>query len=197
MTNIKIDDKIREYGRSHRVPISLDDTLEFLIQTIKDNACTEILEIGTAIGYSAIAMAENVTDAHIDSVEIDLERYNIACNNVSMSKLDDHITVHNMDALEYLKVCQKKYDFIYLDGPKGQYIHYLPYLIEILKTGGIIFADNLYFHGMVTGAIPVSKGCRAMIKGLHKYIDAITTDPNLDTKIYDIGDGVGVSRKIK
>ena len=89
----------------------------------------------------------------------------------------------------------KKYDFIYLDGPKGQYINYLPYLINILNPKGIIFADNLYFHGMVTGKIPVSRGCRAMIKGLHKYIDEIKSNPKLATQILDIGDGIGISQK--
>ena len=97
--------------------------------------------------------------------------------------------------MEYLKTCTKKYDFIYLDGPKGQYINYLPYLISILNKGGIIFADNLNFHGMVTGEIEVTRGCRAMIKGLKNYIAEITTNPQLSTQIYtNVGDGVGISK---
>ncbi len=194
---INIDGELKKYGKSHKVPISLDDTLDFLIKTINNSNSKQILEIGTAIGYSAITIAENTDCANIDSLEIDSERYNLAKENVAKHNLTEKITLYNLDALEYIKNTDKIYDFIYLDGPKGQYINYLPYLIKILKIGGIIFADNLYFHGMVTGKIPVSKGCRAMIKGLHKYIDEINSNPSLDTKIYDIGDGIGVSKRIK
>ena len=194
---INLDKDMKEYGKNHKVPISLDDTLDFLIITINNSNSKHILEIGTAIGYSSIAMAENTNCISIDSVELDHSRYLLAKENVAKHNLQDRIALYNEDALEYIKNSDKTYDFIYLDGPKGQYINYLPYLMKILKVNGIIFADNLYFHGMVTGAIPVSKGCRAMIKGLHKYIDEINSNPNLDTKIYDIGDGIGISKRIK
>lgn len=194
---INIDNDLKEYGKNHKVPISLDDTLDFLIKTINDSNSKYILEIGTAIGYSSIAMAENTDCIRIDSVEIDQSRYRLAKDNVAKHNLLNRISLYNGDALEYLKNTNKTYDFIYLDGPKGQYINYLPHLMKILKINGIIFADNLYFHGMVTGSIPVSKGCRAMIKGLHRYIDEINSNPNLDTKIYDIGDGIGISKRIK
>lgn len=194
---INIDNDLKEYGKNHKVPISLDDTLDFLIKTINDSNSKYILEIGTAIGYSSIAMAENSDCIRIDSVEIDQSRYLLAKDNVAKHNLLNRISLYNGDALEYIKNTNKTYDFIYLDGPKGQYINYLPHLMKILKINGIIFADNLYFHGMVTGSIPVSKGCRAMIKGLHRYIDEINSNPNLDTKIYDIGDGIGISKRIK
>ena len=194
---INIDNDLKEYGKNHKVPISLDDTLDFLIKTINDSNSKYILEIGTAIGYSSIAMAENTDCIRIDSVEIDQSRYLLAKDNVAKHNLLNRISLYNGDALEYIKNTNKTYDFIYLDGPKGQYINYLPHLIKILKINGILFADNLYFHGMVTGSIPVSKGCRAMIKGLHRYIDEINSNPNLDTKIYDIGDGIGISKRIK
>lgn len=194
---INIDNDLKEYGKNHKVPISLDDTLDFLIKTINDSNSKYILEIGTAIGYSSIAMAENTDCIRIDSVEIDQSRYLLAKDNVAKHNLLNRISLYNGDALEYIKNTNKTYDFIFLDGPKGQYINYLPHLMKILKINGIIFADNLYFHGMVTGSIPVSKGCRAMIKGLHRYIDEINSNPNLDTKIYDIGDGIGISKRIK
>ena len=194
---INIDNDLKEYGKNHKVPISLDDTLDFLIKTINGSNSKYILEIGTAIGYSSIAMAENTDCIRIDSVEIDQSRYLLAKDNVAKHNLLNRISLYNGDALEYIKNTNKTYDFIYLDGPKGQYINYLPHLMKILKINGIIFADNLYFHGMVTGSIPVSKGCRAMIKGLHRYIDEINSNPNLDTKIYDIGDGIGISKRIK
>lgn len=195
MINMQIDNEIRTYGKENKVPITLDDTLLFLIQTINENKSKKILEIGTAIGFGSISIAINTECEHIDTVEIDEERYNIANENIIKHNLQNKISTHLIDAMEYLKNCNKKYDFIYLDGPKGQYINYLPYLINLLNKGGIIFADNLNFHGMVTGEIPVTRGCRAMIKGLKNYIAEVTTNEMLETQIYtQIGDGVGISK---
>lgn len=191
---MKIDQEIRQYGKEHNVPITLDDTLSFLIETINNNNCKQILEIGTAIGFGSISIAENTNCDNIDTVEIDEERFKIANQNIKDKKLENKITTHLIDAKLYIENCNKTYDFIYLDGPKGQYINYLPQLTKLLHPNGIIFADNLYFHGMVTGKIPTSKGCRAMIKGLKNYIHEITTNPIYDTTIYDIGDGVGVTK---
>ena len=191
---MKIEEEIKKYGIENKVPISLDDTLTFLISTINENNSNKILEIGTAIGYSAIEMAENSCAQHIDTLEIDEARFNIANENIKKRGLENKISTHLVDAMDFIKKTKSKYDLIYLDGPKGQYVNYLPYLTKILNPNGIIFADNLFFHGMVTGEIPVSRGVRAMIKGLHKYIDAISNQDKYATTIYKIGDGVGVTK---
>ena len=191
---MKIDEKIKEYGEINGVPITKDDTLSFICKIINENGAKRILEIGTAIGFGSITIAENTTCEHIDTVEIDETRFKIANENIKNKNLEDRISTYLMDAMEYLRKCRKKYDFIYLDGPKNQYINYLPMLIRITKKGGYIVSDNLYFHGMVLGKIPVTTGCRAMIKSLHKYIGEITTNPRLETLIYEIGDGVGVTK---
>ncbi len=191
---INIDEKIKQYGIENKVPISKDDTLCFLLETIRKNNSKQILEIGTAIGYSTIAMAENTECEHIDTLEVDEERFKIANENIKGKGLESKISTHLIDAKDYLETCENTYDFIYLDGPKGQYINYLPMLVKILNPNGIIFADNLFFHGMVTGEIPISKGCRAMIKGLKNYIKEITTNPMFDTEILKIGDGIGVTK---
>ena len=192
---MKIDEKIRKYGKENKVPITMDDTLSFLLETININKSKEILEVGTAIGYGSICMAENTNCTHIDTLEKDEGRFNIANENIKNKGLNDKITTYLCDAVNYLKTCNKKYDFIYLDGPKGQYITYLPLLTKLLNPNGIIFADNLNFHGMVTGEIPVTKGCRAMIKGLKNYIQEVTTNPIYETILYkEIGDGVGVTK---
>ena len=190
----KFDKEIKQYGLENKVPITKDDTLSFLLETINNHNSKQVLEIGTAIGYGCIAMAENTNCEHIDTLEKDEERFKIANENIRNKNLQEKITTHLCDAKDYLMNCQKKYDFIYLDGPKGQYITYLPYLVKLLNKNGIIFADNLHFHGMVTGEIPVTKGCRAMIKGLKNYITEITTNPIFESEIFDIGDGVGVTR---
>ena len=192
---MKIDNEIRSFGKENKVPITLDDTLSFLIQTINENQSKEILEVGTAIGFGCITIAENAQCRHIDTLEKDEIRYSIANENIKNKGLENKITTYLCDAMDYLKTCKKKYDFIYLDGPKGQYINYLPLLTNLLNSNGIIFADNLNFHGMVTGEIEVSRGCRAMIKGLKNYIQEITTNPIYETTLNTkIGDGVGITK---
>ena len=190
----KLLKEIREYGEKNDVPISKEDTLNFLLTTIKENKCKQVLEIGTAIGYATIAFAFLDCVKQVESVEKDENRFNLARENIEKSGLKSKITIYNMDAKIFLQNNEKTYDFIYLDGPKGQYINYLPYLLKMLNKNGILVADNLFFHGMVTGEIPVTKGCRSMIKGLKNYIQEITTNPNLETKILNIGDGLGITK---
>ena len=190
----KLLKEIREYGEKNDVPISKEDTLNFLLTTIKENKCKQVLEIGTAIGYATIAFAFLDCVKQVESVEKDENRFNLARENIEKSGLKNKITIYNMDAKIFLQNNEKTYDFIYLDGPKGQYINYLPYLLKMLNKNGILVADNLFFHGMVTGEIPVTKGCRSMIKGLKNYIQEITTNPNLETKILNIGDGLGITK---
>ena len=117
-----IDENIKHSGIENKVPISLDDTLSFVCNKINETNAKEILEIGTAIGYSAITIAENTCCAHIDTLEIDEDRFIVAECNVKKHKLNKKITLHLIDAMEFLKTTNKTYDFIYLDGPKGQYI---------------------------------------------------------------------------
>jgi len=195
MQNIQIDKEIKQYGVENKVPITKDDTLCFLLEIINKNDSKQILEIGTAIGFGCIAMAENSNCEHIDTLEIDKERFEIANKNIEEKQLQHRITTHLIDAKEFLINCNKKYDFVYLDGPKGQYINYLPLIVKLLNKDGIIFADNLNFHGMVTGEIPTTKGCRAMIKGLKNYINEITTNPIFESQVLtNIGDGIGITK---
>ena len=189
--------EILNYAKENFVPIIRDESLNVLINTIKQNQPKHILEIGTAIGYSGIMML-NACNAQLTTVELDRTRFLIAEQNFKRFKLTNRINSNNIDALEFLKYAVKKhlkFDFVFLDGPKGQYINYLPLLTNLLNPNGVIFADNLNFHGMVTGEIPVTRGCRAMIKGLKNYIAEITNNEKLETKIYtNIGDGVGVTK---
>ena len=194
-TNFELDKDIKIYGNEHNVPITKDDTLCFLLETINKNNCKQILEIGTAIGFGSIAIAENTICDHIDTVEIDENRFKIANNNIKNKGLENKINTNLIDAKQFLETCNKKYDLVYLDGPKGQYIKYLPMIVNVLNKNGIIFADNLNFHGMVTGETPITKGCKTMIRNLHLYIDEVTNNPNYETQIFiNIGDGVGVTK---
>ena len=142
---MKINEEIRTYGKENKVPITLDDTLCFLIQTINENNSKEILEIGTAIGYGCIAMAENTNCKHIDTLEIDTERFNIANQNIQSKNLENKISTHLIDAKEFLLNCNKKYDLVYLDGPKGQYINYLPLITKLLNSWSTRRSEVLHF----------------------------------------------------
>ncbi len=186
--------EIYDYGHKFGVPISLNDTLTFLCDTINKHGCKQVLEIGTAIGYGSISISQNTCAEHIDTLEIDPERIKVAKDFLTKNNVKN-VTIFEGNAINYLKTCTKKYDFVYMDGPKGQYPNYLPYILNLLNPNGILIADNLNFHGMVTGKIPITAGCRAMVKGLKKYIDLITTDKNLSTQILQIGDGLGVTIK--
>lgn len=192
---VDFDLNLKDYAKINHVPISFDETMEFIIKTINDNGLKTVLEIGTAIGFGSISMASFTCLEHIDTLEIDREIHLEAVNNINARNLSHKITAHNVDAKEYIASCDKKYDFIYLDGPKGQYINYLPDLLRLLNDKGIIIADNVFFHGMVTGRTPVPSSCRSMIKGLHKFVEEITLNPLLDSIIYNIGDGVAVIKK--
>lgn len=187
---------IKKQGKNLNLPITLDETLEFLVETIKKYKPNSILEIGSAVGYSAIAMAQCGVK-HIDTVEIDSQRAKLAKENIKIEDFDNIIKVFNCDAKDYLLTCDKKYDFVYLDGPKGQYANYLDKLIDCIKIGGIIFADNVLFKGMVRGDTPVAHGIKAMIKNLRLYLEKIENHSKLQTVIYEIGDGVSISKKIK
>lgn len=191
---MQFDTDLKGYARQNKVPISFDETMEFVIEKINKNGFKQVLEIGTAIGFGSISMATFSDAEHIDTVEIDKEIYEEAVANIVERNLQDKISVFNMDARDYLLHCTKKYDFVYLDGPKGQYINYLPMIVDVLNQNGMIVADNLFFHGMVTGTTVVPASCRAMIKGLHNFVGEITTNPEYDSVIHNMGDGVAEIR---
>lgn len=193
---MEFDKSLKEYAGKHDVPISFDETMEFLINTINKYRCETVLEIGTAIGFGSISMAQYSCAQHIDTAELNTDTYNTAKQNIISRNLESKITCYNQDAKDYIDNCKKTYDLIYLDGPKGQYVNYLPRLKELLKPNGVIVADNIFFHGMTLGTTPVTKGCRSMINGLHKFVDLITTDKELSSQILNIGDGVALIKKV-
>lgn len=188
LTSLKI------YARQNNVPITKDDTMEFILNYINDNKVKTILEIGTAIGYGCINMAMCDSVKRIDTVEISLDNYKQALINIANYNMVDRIDAHLMDARLFIDECDKKFDLIYLDGPKGQYINYLPRLLELLNPNGVIIADNIFFHGMVNGEIPTPASCRSMVNGLRHYVDEVTHHERLTSHIYQIGDGICVTK---
>lgn len=187
---------LKIYAKQNNIPITKDETMDFILNYINENEVESILEIGTAIGYGCINMAFCDSVKHIDTVEISLDNYKQALVNIAKYNMIGKINAHLIDAKLYIDECGRKFDLIYLDGPKGQYINYLPRLIELLNPNGAIIADNIFFHGMVNGEIVTPSSCRSMVNGLRQYVDVVTHNDKLKSHIYQIGDGVCLSQKI-
>ncbi|MBQ7798540.1 MAG: class I SAM-dependent methyltransferase [Clostridia bacterium] len=185
---------LKLYAEQHNVPITKDDTMQFIIDYINRNKVKTILEIGTAIAYASINMAMCDSVKSVTTLEIDTDNYREALNNIAKFNMLNKIDARLIDAKWYIEECDKKFDLIYLDGPKGQYINYLPRLLELLNPNGTIIADNIFFHGMVTGEIPTPSSCRSMVNGLRQYVDEVTHNEKLESHIYQLGDGIAVTR---
>lgn len=187
--------EMERYASLNNVPIIELDSIKFIMKYIKLNKVESILEIGTAIGYSAILMANANSFCEITTIEKDEKRYKEAVKNVNKSGLDKRIEVVYNDAMEVnLSGC--KYDLIFIDAAKGQYIKYFDKFSYYLKPGGIIITDNLKFHGLVKNKDKIkSRNIRGIVNKIEKYIEYLKENKEYITKFYDIGDGLSVSFK--
>lgn len=188
-------DELKKYAKSNFVPIILDDSREFLEKMCKELDAKEILEIGTAIGYSGIIILNSCKNSHLTTIEKNEISYKKAQETFKLEKVEDRVTSILGDAGEVIKTLDKKYDLIFLDGPKGQYIYYLPTLLNLLADGGTLIADNVYFKGMVRSSEYPKHKHRTIVMNLRKFLNEISTNECLETTIYDIGDGISVSKK--
>ena len=193
MVHIRIED-IEEYAKINNVPIMQKDGIEFLCNYIKENNITNILEIGTAIGYSAIKMCLVNSNIKVTTIERDVERYNIAIENINKFNLSDRINVILCDALEV--DLTDKYDLIFIDAAKSQYIKFFEKFEINLNNDGVILTDNLSFHGLVENPnLTNNRNTKQLVKKIQKYIDYLKDNNNYDTEFYSIGDGLSVSIK--
>lgn len=183
-------------ARQQHIPVLLGDTAKFLIDFLKDKKINNILEIGTAIGYSGVLFLQVCKGAKLVTIDINQDRQSVAKKNFEQFGFGENVTLINGDAYDIIKTLNTKFDFIFLDGPKGQYLKYLPYLLELLNENGFLIADNIYFHGKVRqeGFIPHKH--RTMVVNLRKFINEITSNKNLQTELFEIGDGISISKKI-
>ena len=144
--------KIEKFARDNYIPVLLKDTAKLLGKVVKLYEPKNILEIGTAIGYSGTIMLKSSKESQLTTIELDEKNFKMAEENFKSFKLSNRVTQLSGDAyvvLEELATTFHKYDFIFLDGPKGQYIKYLPIIKRLLNDGGILFADNVLYKGMV------------------------------------------------
>ena len=185
-------DELEAYAHENHVPIMMKTGIEFILELIRNQAYTRILELGTAIGYSAIRMARISPLIQIDTLENDPERAQVAMKNIAAEHLESQIRLHVMDIAEFQT--DQQYDLIFVDAAKAQYPHYMQQFRTNLAEGGVFVFDNLNFHGMVEDpALTENKGTKQMIKKLRRFREILMTDPNCLTQFYpEVGDGVAV-----
>ncbi len=190
-----MDHKIEEmeiYAKQNKIPIMEHDGILFLLDYIKKHNIQRILEIGTAIGYSAIRMCLVDSNITVTTIERDKERYQQAIQNIKKFELENRIQVILEDALDV--ELEDMYDMIFIDAAKSQYIKFFEKFEKNLKKSGVIISDNLHFHGLVySDENTLSRNVRGMVRKLNQYTEFLKNNEQYETTIYDVGDGVGVS----
>lgn len=189
-------DKIKEKALEEHIPIIMDDTLDVIGKYLEKEKPKRILEIGTAVGYSAICFSKFLDkDGVIDTIERDEERIKEAKINIKNMNLEKVINIYEGDAVEILPTLEKKYDVVFIDAAKGKYPFFLKESLRMINKNGIIFADNILYKGYVMSDYNKHKQ-RTAVRNLREYIKEITENPNLETEILEVGDGLAVSRII-
>ena len=187
--------KIKEYAKRENVPIMQDDGIEFLTSFIEKKEIKNILEIGTAIGYSAIMMACVNSNIHVTTIERDKERYMEALKNIKKFGLENRITLIFNDALNV--EFDDKFDLIFIDAAKGKNEEFFNHFEGNLKDNGYIITDNMGFHGYVEmneESLP-SKNIVSIVRKIKKYIYFLENHMLYKTIIYKIGDGIAVTER--
>jgi len=186
--------ELEEYAKINNVPIMMKDGIEFLTQYIKENNVKTILEIGSAIGYSAIKMALVDKSIKVTTIERDTERFNEAVKNIKEFNLENQIEIINADALEYED--DKQYDLIFIDAAKAQYIKFFEKYKINLKQNGTIISDNLDFHGLVKNPeLTTNRNTKQLVRKINTYIEFLKENKEFKTEFISLGDGIGISKR--
>ena len=188
---------IKKKALEDKVPIIMDDTLEVIAKILDEIKPKKILEIGTAVGYSAICFSEYLQEnGKIDTIERDTERVKEARKNIKKAEVEEKINIYEGDAVEILPTLNDEYDVVFIDAAKGKYPFFLKESLRMLKPNGVILADNILYKGYVMSDYNKHKQ-RTAVRNLREYIKEVTEDPNLETEILEVGDGLAVSRRKK
>lgn len=187
---------IENYAKENNIPIMQKDGIEFLTNYIKEHNVKKILEIGCAIGYSAIRMCLVHDDISVVTVERDESRYKEAIKNIKEFNLEKRINVIFDDAFNV--DLSDKFDLIFIDAAKSQYIKFFEKFKDNLSNNGVIVSDNLDFHGLVHKDLNEidSRNVRGIVRKLNNYIEFLNTNKEFKTDFYSIGDGIGISYRI-
>jgi len=186
--------RLEEYAKENNVPIMMKDGIEFLTNYIKENNVKTILEIGSAIGYSAIRMALVDESIKVTTIERDTNRYKEAVKNIKEFNLENQIEIINADALEYED--KKQYDLIFIDAAKAQYIKFFEKYKINLKQDGTIISDNLDFHGLVKNPeLTSNRNTKQLVRKINTYIELLKENKEFKTEFISLGDGIGISKR--
>ena len=188
--------ELEAYAHENGVPIVQKEVASFLKVLCMTHKPKNVLEIGTAIGYSSLLMLEALPpDSKITTIERDENIAELARKNIERAGCQDRIDVLSADAEVLLPALDGKYDMVFMDGAKAHYIHFLPHCIRLLRVGGLLVSDNILYGGMVTNRELLIRRKITIVKRLKKYIEALCSDKRLETSLLSIGDGVSVSYK--
>ena len=189
---MKMFKEMEVYAKEKNIPIMQLDGINYLCNYIKENNIKKILEIGSAIGYSAICMASVNDDIEVTTIERDKDRYEVALSNIRKFKLDKRIRVINEDAIN----CEIEglFDLIFIDASKGHNIDFFKKYKNNLANKGVIITDNLSFHGLVEDeSLIKTKNQRGLVNKIKKYIDFLDNNKEFTTKYILVGDKISIS----
>lgn len=188
--------ELEDFAEKEYVPIVQKEVANFLKFMIITKKPKKILELGTAIGYSAILMSmAGGSECKITTIERDKNMINLAQNNIIKYNFQDKIDILEGDCLEILETLNDEYDMIFMDAGKGHYNDFFPHCMRLLKHEGIIIADNVLFRGMVASDELVQKRKITIVKRMRNYLDMISKDENLITSVIPMGDGVAITTR--
>ena len=193
MNSVELE-KIKKKALEDKVPIIMDDTLEVVAKILTEIKPNKILEIGTAVGYSAICFSEYLQEnGKIDTIERDTERVKEERENIKKAEVEDKINIYEGDAVEILPTLNDEYDVVFIDAAKGKYPFFLNQALRMIRQGGVIIADNVLYKGYVMSDYNKHKQ-RTAVRNLREYIAEITNNDKLETKILEVGDGLAISK---
>ncbi|MBQ7880124.1 MAG: O-methyltransferase [Clostridia bacterium] len=196
LVQLNIDERIasrRADALARGIPVADDETLNFLLLTLAAFKPTRILEIGTAVGLSSVAMLLACPTARLTTMELEEERYREAKRNFADFGVAERVNAYLGDAGEILAMMDGEFDFVFLDGPKAQYEKYLFDLKRLMKKGAVLFADDVLLYGWVSGVEPTPQKRHSIVDKIRSYLDTVTKDKDFITSVLDVGDGVALS----
>ncbi|MNS53631.1 putative O-methyltransferase [compost metagenome] len=196
MNNLELQ-KVKEKALENRVPIIMDDSLEVIAKYLEEIKPFRILEIGAAVGYSAMCFSKYLAQGgSIDTIERDEDRIIEAKENFKKVEVEDLINLYEGDAVEILPTLNDKYDVVFIDAAKGKYPFFLKEAMRMINENGVIFADNILYKGYVFSDYNDHKQ-RTAVRNLREYVKEVTQNPNIETEILEVGDGLAISRILK
>lgn len=191
-----IEQELRNYAKEYRVPILRRDAAAFLRTIVSIKKPMRILEVGTAIGYSALIMSCAAPASHIDTVEIDMDSVVLARKNIKKAGKENQIRVIAGDGNEVLAALTKPYDMIFMDAAKGQYIYLYDDVLRLLKEGGLLLCDNCIFYGKVLDKPEeTNHKHRTIVTNMRAFLERMMADGRLEASLLDVGDGMAVACK--